>query len=49
MLTCELYTDEYNTVIPDVGTEKNSSAYQISHGQRSAMTEGLATPQKNLI
>lgn len=24
MLTCELYTDEYNAVIPDVGTEENS-------------------------
>lgn len=29
MLMCGSYTDEYNTVIPDVGTEK-SFTYQIS-------------------
>lgn len=49
MLMCELYTDEYNTVIPDVGTEKNSFTYQISYGQCNVTKEGLATPQKNLI
>lgn len=31
MLMCGSYTDEYNTVIPDVvGTEKKSITYQIS-------------------
>lgn len=31
MLMCGSYTDEYNTVIPDVvGTEKKSFTYQIS-------------------
>lgn len=30
MLMWGLYTDKYNTVIPDVGTEKKSFTYQIS-------------------
>lgn len=31
MLMCGSYTDEYNTVVPDVvGTEKKSFTYQIS-------------------
>lgn len=28
---CGSYTDEYNTVIPDIGTEKKSFTYQISY------------------
>lgn len=32
MLMCGLYTDEYNTVVPNVvGTEKKSFTYQISY------------------
>lgn len=37
MLMCELYTDKYNTVIPDVGTEKKSFTYQISYSAQSSM------------
>lgn len=37
MLMCALYTNEYNTVIPDVGTEKKSFTYQISYSAQSSM------------
>lgn len=37
MLVCELYTDKYNIVIPDIGTEKKSFTYQISYSAQSSM------------
>lgn len=54
MLMCGSYTDEYNTVIPDiVGTEKKSFTYQISYSAQLSLvyvTEvGQVIPQDTRI